>query len=298
MPRDSRRLPMLFTAALLMSFSLVFLASLVFPASSVRSAGADVVPPGQRNISVEHVVDLGPYRDFTSRAYTVRKGDTLSQIAQRELGSLRRMPEILAANGLKKNSIIKAGDALVLPPRRQPATKEALAQGLAEKDAKPWFDFYVVPDASIRGELLPFPANGRLPRGNYHVMVVAVPHAKAAEFEKAFEKAGDKDWKTLKGLLENSWVYETGRLSCRDSVPTSSPVRVRRHDWKVSSVKDGKLTLTKVKVATLDQAGEPVSESSPQRNAVFFFLSFVGLFGLYALWRSRRPNEMVVKVEG
>lgn len=52
-----------------------------------------------------------------ARTYTVRKGDTLGEIAQRELGSATLAREIMKLNGLKDENI-KVGSVLRLPARK------------------------------------------------------------------------------------------------------------------------------------------------------------------------------------
>ncbi|MCA9277532.1 MAG: LysM peptidoglycan-binding domain-containing protein [Phycisphaeraceae bacterium] len=50
-----------------------------------------------------------------TRAYVVKKNDTLGHIAQRELGSVRFTKVLLETNGLKKNDVIVAGMTLQIP---------------------------------------------------------------------------------------------------------------------------------------------------------------------------------------
>jgi nucleoid-associated protein YgaU len=47
--------------------------------------------------------------------YTVRKGDTLSAIAQRELGAASRWPEIAELNAIPNPDLIYPGQELRLP---------------------------------------------------------------------------------------------------------------------------------------------------------------------------------------
>ena len=51
-----------------------------------------------------------------TRAYTVRKGDSLARIASRELGSERRWPEIKTLNALSGETIVP-GQTITLPSR-------------------------------------------------------------------------------------------------------------------------------------------------------------------------------------
>ncbi len=51
------------------------------------------------------------------RTYTVKKGDTLGQIAQRELGTTKRVEEIVKLNKLKNAGSIREGMKLTLPAK-------------------------------------------------------------------------------------------------------------------------------------------------------------------------------------
>lgn len=51
------------------------------------------------------------------RTVVVQPGETLGQIAQRELGSVRRIAEIVELNGIEDPDDIRAGAVLKLPPR-------------------------------------------------------------------------------------------------------------------------------------------------------------------------------------
>ena len=72
----------------------------------------DLIFPGQ----VLTLPDGGPAQP-TPRFYVVQPGDTLSDIAQRELGDSNRWPEIFALNGaiLTNPDVIVPGQVLVLP---------------------------------------------------------------------------------------------------------------------------------------------------------------------------------------
>lgn len=51
------------------------------------------------------------------RTVVVQPGDSLSRISERELGTVRRMGEILELNGLRDANSLQAGQSLRLPPR-------------------------------------------------------------------------------------------------------------------------------------------------------------------------------------
>lgn len=56
-------------------------------------------------------------KPVSPRTYAVKSGDTLSQIAQRELGTIRRTADILKLNNIDDADEIYAGLVLKLPPR-------------------------------------------------------------------------------------------------------------------------------------------------------------------------------------
>ena len=73
----------------------------------------------------------------TGRSYTVQRGDTLGQIATRELGSSKRMSEIVALNkGLDPNHLL-VGRTLVLPAGEKPAAPAKVAKTDAKPESKP-----------------------------------------------------------------------------------------------------------------------------------------------------------------
>ena len=65
---------------------------------------------------VEPAPDPAPRSD-TRRTVVVQPGETLGQIAQRELGSVTRLPELLELNGIADADRVRAGTELVLPAR-------------------------------------------------------------------------------------------------------------------------------------------------------------------------------------
>jgi nucleoid-associated protein YgaU len=56
--------------------------------------------------------------EVASLTYTVKRGDTLGEIAQRTLGTSRRWREIADLNNIKDVDVIPAGTVLKLPPMR------------------------------------------------------------------------------------------------------------------------------------------------------------------------------------
>jgi len=65
--------------------------------------------PAQRNMTASRPVSS------SSRTYTVREGDTLGEIAQRQLGSSRRWTEIVKLNDIEDPDVVPVGTKLKLP---------------------------------------------------------------------------------------------------------------------------------------------------------------------------------------
>lgn len=81
----------------------------------------------------------------SARTYAVRTGDTLSEIAQRELGSARRWQELVSANPGLDPSKLRVGQSIRIPgapalggePRTAAVNAAAPKQGAAPKPAAP-----------------------------------------------------------------------------------------------------------------------------------------------------------------
>ncbi|MFW6107676.1 MAG: LysM peptidoglycan-binding domain-containing protein [bacterium] len=65
--------------------------------------------------------------------YTVKRGDTLSEIAERELGRTRRYTEVAELNHLAKPYRIRVGQKLKMPPRGTTDRSTASAETAAER---------------------------------------------------------------------------------------------------------------------------------------------------------------------
>jgi len=74
------------------------------------------VAPGGKSASKSGAKTTAPSDASKGSTYTVRKGDTLYSIAQRELGSMGRWQEIAALNG--GNDSLSPGATIKLPARR------------------------------------------------------------------------------------------------------------------------------------------------------------------------------------
>jgi nucleoid-associated protein YgaU len=86
----------------------------------------------------EQPVHDSPIASVPTHAYTVRAGDTLSEIAQRTLGSSRRWPDIVEANPGLDPSKLHVGKSIRIPGARAastPATQTANAPAPARTAA-------------------------------------------------------------------------------------------------------------------------------------------------------------------
>jgi nucleoid-associated protein YgaU len=69
-------------------------------------------------------IQPAPQPKPAGRTYSVRAGDTLSEIAQRELGSSRRWPEIVAANPGLEPATLRSGTSIRIPGTASAAASE------------------------------------------------------------------------------------------------------------------------------------------------------------------------------
>jgi nucleoid-associated protein YgaU len=86
-------------------------------------AETSLVPAEPRPESERAPVRLEP--SPAGRAYTVKKGDTLSEIALRELGSSKRWPELVAANPGLDPAKLKLGATIRIPGSNRVGAPEA-----------------------------------------------------------------------------------------------------------------------------------------------------------------------------
>ncbi len=82
-------------------------------------AGTSEVRPFEdvKTVSVLEGPVVAPVNPTAAREYTVKKGDALALIAQRECGSVKLVSEIVKLNGLKDGNVLKIGQKLKLPAR-------------------------------------------------------------------------------------------------------------------------------------------------------------------------------------
>jgi len=80
----------------------------------------DAQPPGMPRQQPARDPIVGRSQPEATHAYVVRSGDTLSEIAQHELGSARRWQEIVAANPGLEPEKLRAGKTIQIPGAQAP----------------------------------------------------------------------------------------------------------------------------------------------------------------------------------
>lgn len=90
------------------------------PSTLAGAKTPSVITPGQPDKSASQTPGKTPGQPASkagTRTYTVKSGDTLGQIAQRELKTTKRMPELLALNSklIKNPNDLRVGMVLTLP---------------------------------------------------------------------------------------------------------------------------------------------------------------------------------------
>lgn len=146
-----------------------------------------------------HVVYLDPGEFSSGTTWTCRvaRGDTLSEIAKRELGTTKRTSEIQRLNPGVDARALRVGQVLQMPPRH------------AGK-GQPWLDFFVALPGGKAQPLLP-DAPATLPMGP--VRLFAVPHEHVSVLRR---QAGA-------GALPESLLYTDPKVAHSDLVGVQAP---------------------------------------------------------------------------
>lgn len=85
--------------------------------SSRRGPGATPLGPAEAARPAVAPAPVAVPPPAARRTCVVGDGETMGEIARRELGAARRAPEIAALNGLADVNLVRAGQTLQLPPR-------------------------------------------------------------------------------------------------------------------------------------------------------------------------------------
>lgn len=85
-------------------------------ASSKESPANATAPKSEGKPKDRMIAEFKPAKPAGPRSYTVQKGDTLGTIAQKQLGSSKRMDDILKANkDIRNPNALRVGSKLLLP---------------------------------------------------------------------------------------------------------------------------------------------------------------------------------------
>lgn len=232
------------------------------------AVAADVVPDGYKGVRHEITIDLGKYADYATRPYTIAEKDTLSEIAQRELGGARLVPQIVDLNPGIRPEALRPGEQILLPPQKA-----------AGKDTPPWLDFFLLESHGPRRNL------SRLGQGGkvdciYGFRVVAVPHDRVADFLKETRESLDK--------ADYFAVSDThNRIR---NISEGDKTATIRTTYLVEEVRGRAVSLKQSKEERIDEAGKPVKSSlgGDWLNLGATSLALLGLLGLLALRGRRR----------
>ncbi len=263
-------------------------------------AGADLVPAGQKKVRRDAVIDFGPYADYSTWTYVVKKGDTLSEIAEHHLGTLKRHAEITKLNPGLTSDTLKANDKILMPPRKPPLP----IKGTKSEPAKPraaarmWWTFYGARWSGMGGfELVSH--GDKLPHHHYWTTLFAVRHDHQGTFEKAMKDAGRDKRTKLEALQKEDWfVVAKEQLTGYTSLSTSSPIAHVVDRYRIEGIAKGQIRLKLLRTENFDKDREPVSGAGLLGggwNLLLIFLAFAGLLGLVFV-ASRRARVSRVKI--
>lgn len=238
---------------------------------------ADVVIPGRKKVRRDCVIDLGAYADKAVRTHEVQPGDTISGLAEQQLGSTARQKEILALNPGLTPEGLKAGASILMPPR--------------SADASEWWHFFAV---SWGGQLERAFHEQKLLHHHYWTELWAVPHAKAGELLERLAAKAPKRRAELEALPKESWVSRAGdRLCGYASLADGSPIAHIVETHKVQAIESGKIVLEKTQVKNLNKNREPVSGAGlflTSGNILLLLLASGAGIGLFLISRRRRTE--------
>lgn len=249
------------------------LLALLIGALSTESARADIVVPGQKKVKRDSIIDFGAYADGATRSYRVKKGDTLSALAQKHLGSVSRAEEILTLNSGLTADTLRAETTILLPAR--------------DSDPKKGWDFFALPwEAHVVRAFHQKPVHHH----HYWTSLWAVRRSKTAEFLTRIEAAKGKRRDALKALAKEPWVARAKeKLSGYPTVSSKSPVNSIVENYVVQKIKDGTIILKKTSNKKLDRAGKAISGAVANPSSAWLLaLAASGATGLGLLMRRRR----------
>lgn len=223
----------------------------------------DTVPERGTHLTHEEAtVRLGPWRDYSVWTYRVRAGDTLSEIAQEQLGTLRRQDAIEALNPGLEPHRLKPGQPIAMPPRKKPAPYGA-APAKDPGAARPWWDFYVLPvyDDGETGPTRVGSGDG-VPWHRDGVTLFAVRHDQASKVLQAVAAAPGRASDVLERFALDG-VVATSRevLGGRRVVDGESPVHYGMTTYDVRGITAGRIELVRGHRRELDENRMPLEQA-------------------------------------
>ncbi|MHC5009413.1 MAG: LysM peptidoglycan-binding domain-containing protein [Planctomycetota bacterium] len=244
-------------------------------------ADADIIIPGEREVSTEVTVDYGILKASAPERYEVKAGDSFGEIAQRLLGSARRWEEIQEWNPGVEPERMTVGSYLWLPPLDPPA---------ADAEVPHYDVFYFAPFNSRQRRLLRLVPGVKLPyHRNGGVRIVVVRHDRLAAVLEAVAKGDDLPG-TVAALREAGHVALSFPFGGRQNVAEGDPRTVIRQRLRIAAVEDGT-----VELGTMP--GEPDPEGAalpvlptPPWVFVLVLLAVVAA-AVFALRGAPRPSE-------
>lgn len=226
------------------------------------TATADIIvpdPADTKRVPVTYELDWGVLADRTSRAYVVEKGDTLSGIAAKQLGTVSRWKAIAEANPeTVRGEEIRAGDTLWLPPIRSfdpPPAADAPADPAA---LGTWYDaFQLEHFARWRAA-----AKRRIGPSDPSSWFFVAAHSDSGGLRAALRKG---DVPTDDPAFPKGWRADLGVSNIVHKDEATVRVVVRH---RITGLKDGAV-VTERKILRFDAKGEPVTKVLPVKSGGF-----------------------------
>lgn len=236
------------------------------------AARGEAVPPGQRAVPREVRLDLGDLAPVAVRLHPVARGDTLSHIAERELGTVRRQAEILALNPGLEPARIRAGQVLVLP---------APAPDVAE----PWHFFLLAPG----GRPVRVGHGATVAPAGEGAFLVALRGARVGELLRWSERPPSGRERALDTLLARPGAARADPLPGGLAlVPADGPVEREVLTLRVRGIAAGRIEVEETSRGHFDGANRRVEEATPLGVWLGAFAGAL-LLGVGVLaWRRRR----------
>lgn len=121
--------------SLVLGIVVVIIASILL-ISFLRGKGADVKDTTQQTSSAQ--TSITPQQETNSSSYTVKAGDDLWSIAEREYNDGFRWTEIASANNIENASLIEEGTKITIPQKEiNPVASPTVTENVASQSLTP-----------------------------------------------------------------------------------------------------------------------------------------------------------------